>query len=156
MKRGRYISTIADQSSHGQCVYVKLRIILTNKYVTRIKSVPLIEMIQNLGYYLAHHVLMLAALVIHFLYHTISSYMLYAIDILVAGLISPVASLVTTGRCRNVSMCLLISTKCFFSGIIPLLYFVRNKTYYSYYIRSFCLHEIYDVYHLRTELCDPY
>ena len=48
---------------------------------------------------------------------------------------SPVASLVTTDRCSNVSMCLRISTKCFlFPGIAPLLYSVGNKTYYYYYI----------------------
>ena len=48
---------------------------------------------------------------------------------------SPVASLVTTGRCSNVSMCLRISTKCFlFPGIVPLLYSVGNKTYYYYYL----------------------
>ena len=47
---------------------------------------------------------------------------------------SPVASLVTTDRCSNVSMCLRISTKCFlFPGIVPLLYSVGNKTYYYYY-----------------------
>ena len=38
-------------------------------------------------------------------------------------------------RCSNVSMFLRISTKCFlFPGIVPLLYFVGNKTYYYYYI----------------------
>ena len=53
---------------------------------------------------------------------------------LVASLMSPVASLVTTDRCSNVSMCLRISTKCFlFPGIVPLLYSVGNKTYYYYY-----------------------
>ena len=53
---------------------------------------------------------------------------------LVACLMSPVASLVTTDRCSNVSMCLRISTKCFlFPGIVPLLYSVGNKTYYYYY-----------------------
>ena len=47
---------------------------------------------------------------------------------------SPVASLVTTDRCSNVSMCLRISTKCFlFPRIVPLLYSVGNKTYYYYY-----------------------
>ena len=52
---------------------------------------------------------------------------------LVASLMSPVASLVTTDRCSNVSMCLRISTKCFlFPGIVPLLYSVGNKTYYYY------------------------
>ena len=54
--------------------------------------------------------------------------------LLVASLMSPVASLVTTDRCSNVSMCLRISTKCFlFPGIVPLLYSVGNKTYYYYY-----------------------
>ena len=53
------------------------------------------------------------------------------LSILVASLMSPVASLVTTDRCSNVSMCLRISTKCFlFPGIVPLLYSVGNKTYY--------------------------
>ena len=53
--------------------------------------------------------------------------------LLVASLMSPVASLVTTDRCSNVSMCLRISTKCFlFPGIVPLLYSVGNKTYYYY------------------------
>ena len=53
---------------------------------------------------------------------------------MVASLMSPVASLVTTDRCSNVSMCLRISTKCFiFPGIAPLLYSVGNKTYYYYY-----------------------
>ena len=47
---------------------------------------------------------------------------------------SPVASLVTTDRCSNVSMCLRISTECFLlPGIVPLLYSVGNKTYYYYY-----------------------
>ena len=36
-------------------------------------------------------------------------------QVLVASLMSPAASLVTTDRCSNVSMWLLISTKCFFS-----------------------------------------
>ena len=55
------------------------------------------------------------------------------LDLLVASLMSPVASLVTTDRCSNVSMCLRISTKCFlFPGIVPLLYSVGNKTYYYY------------------------
>ena len=46
---------------------------------------------------------------------------------------SPVASLVTTERCSNVSMCLRISTKCcLFPGIVPLLYSVGNKTCYYY------------------------
>ena len=53
---------------------------------------------------------------------------------MVASLMSPVASLVTTDRCSNVSMCLRISNKCFrFPGIVPLLYSVGNKTYYYYY-----------------------
>ena len=47
---------------------------------------------------------------------------------------SAVASLVTTDRCSNVSMCLRISTNCFpFPGIVPLLYSVGNETYYYYY-----------------------
>ena len=54
---------------------------------------------------------------------------------LVASLMSPVASLVTTGRRSNVSMCLLISTKCFtFSGIVPFLHSVGTKTYYYHCI----------------------
>ena len=53
---------------------------------------------------------------------------------------SPVASLVTTDRFSNVSMCLRISTKCFlFPGIVPLLYSVGNKTYYYYYFINFSL-----------------
>ena len=51
---------------------------------------------------------------------------------MVASLMSPVASLVTTDRCSNVLICLLVSTKCF-SGIVPLLYSVGNKSYYYYY-----------------------
>ena len=45
----------------------------------------------------------------------------------VASLMSPVAPLVTTDRCSNVSMCWRISTKSFiFPGIVPLLYSVGN------------------------------
>ena len=52
------------------------------------------------------------------------------IHFLVASLMSPVASLVTTDRSSNVSVCLRISTMCFLSpGIVPLLYSVGNKTY---------------------------
>ena len=41
---------------------------------------------------------------------------------------SHVASLMTTDRCSNVSMCLRISTKCIiFPGIVPLLYFLEIK-----------------------------
>ena len=57
-------------------------------------------------------------------------------EFLVASLMSPVASLVTTDKCNYVSMCLWISTKrCLFPGIVPLLYSVGNKTYYNYYYR---------------------
>ena len=57
----------------------------------------------------------------------------YQSSCLVASLMSPVVSLVTTDRCSNVSMCLWISIKCFFPGIVPLLYSVGNKTYYYYW-----------------------
>ena len=50
---------------------------------------------------------------------------------------SPVASLVTIDRRSNVSLCLRISTKFFlFPGIVPLLYYVGNKTYYNYYYKG--------------------
>ena len=60
-----------------------------------------------------------------------------ALPLLVASLMSPVASLVTTDRCSYVSMCLSISTKYYlFPGIVPLLYSVGNKTYYYYCTHS--------------------
>ena len=80
---------------------------------------------QILGFYSASmHVLL-------FVFKTQGDVWGKLVNYMVASLMSPVASLVTTGRCSNVSMCLRISTKCFlFPGIVPLLYSVGNKTYY--------------------------